>query len=115
MTTTDVKIAYKSLQTVGSLLLTNSDFRIFLSDLQNVGREVFKDSAFAISEAAENAAKQVEAKPLAEVDASKDGSAPPQQELLADVQDVSSALAEGANKVGKQTADSVQDLSLIHI
>jgi len=109
VTTTDVKIAYKSLQTVGSLLLTNSDFRIFLSDLQNVGREVFKDSAFAISEAAENAAKQVEAKPLAEVDASKDGSAPPQQELLADVQDVSSALAEGANKVGKQTADSVQD------
>jgi len=34
--------AYQSLQTVGSLLLTNSDFRIFLSDLSTVGREVFK-------------------------------------------------------------------------
>jgi len=36
----DATAAYQSLQTVGSLLLTNSDFRIFLSDLNTVGREV---------------------------------------------------------------------------
>ncbi|KAG9988296.1 hypothetical protein KCU78_g20223, partial [Aureobasidium melanogenum] len=41
--------AYQSLQTVGSLLLTNSDFRIFLSDLNTVGREIFKDAAFSLS------------------------------------------------------------------
>ena len=102
-------IAYKSIQTVGSLLLTNSDFRIFLSDLQNVGREVFKDSAFALSEAAADAGKKVDAQPLAEVDANKDGAAPPQQELIADVQDVSGALAESANKVGKQAKDSAME------
>jgi len=43
---------------------------------------------------------------MPEADAKKDGSAPPQQELIADVQDVSAALAEGASKVGKQAKDS---------
>lgn len=57
--------AYKSLQTVGSLLLTNSDFRIFLSDLQTVGRDIFKDSAFALSSAAEDAGKRLEEIPSA--------------------------------------------------
>ena len=53
-------LAYRSLQTVGSLLLTNSDFRLFLSDLNVVGREVFKDAAFKLSGVAEEAGKQLE-------------------------------------------------------
>ncbi|KAK4190701.1 hypothetical protein QBC35DRAFT_449150 [Podospora australis] len=56
----DTAAAYKSLQTVGSLLLTNSDFRIFLTDLNVVAREVFKDTAFALSEASKEAGKRLE-------------------------------------------------------
>ncbi|KAI9677235.1 MAG: hypothetical protein M1822_008184 [Bathelium mastoideum] len=52
--------AYQSLNTVGSLLLTNSDFRIFLSDLNVIGREVFKDTAFTLSNVAEDAGKRLE-------------------------------------------------------
>lgn len=70
---------------------------------------MFKDSAFALSEAAADAGKKIDAQPMVEADATKDGSAPPQQELIADVQDVSSALAESANKVGKQTKDSAME------
>jgi hypothetical protein len=53
-------LAYRSLQTIGSLLLTNSDFRLFLSDLSIVGREVFKDTAFALSGVAEEAGRKLE-------------------------------------------------------
>ena len=52
--------AYRSLQTVGSLLLTNSDFRLFLSDLNVIGREVFKDTAFTLSEVARDAGERLE-------------------------------------------------------
>jgi len=53
-------IAYESIKTVGSLLLTNSDFRLFLSDLNTIGRQVFADTAYTLSNVAEDAAKQIE-------------------------------------------------------
>ncbi|KAK5137439.1 hypothetical protein LTR04_004439, partial [Oleoguttula sp. CCFEE 6159] len=56
----DTAAAYQSLQTVGSLLLTNSDFRLFLSDLNVIGRQVFKDTAFTLSSVAEEAGKKLE-------------------------------------------------------
>lgn len=40
--------------------MTNSDFRVFLSDLQKVGRDIFKDSAFALSSAADDAGKKLD-------------------------------------------------------
>ena len=46
--------AYQSVQTVGSMILNNSDFRLFLSDLQSIGRDVFRDSALTTSRVAEN-------------------------------------------------------------
>ncbi|KAK5004617.1 hypothetical protein LTR28_008670, partial [Elasticomyces elasticus] len=45
----DTAAAYSSLRTVGSLLVTNSDFRVFLGDLNIIAREVFKDTAFTLS------------------------------------------------------------------
>lgn len=62
------------MQTVASLLLTNSDFRLFLSDLQSVGRQVFKDSAFALSKVAEDAGNKVSVEDVKTTDA---GKAPP--------------------------------------
>ncbi|KAK4230274.1 hypothetical protein QBC38DRAFT_50465 [Podospora fimiseda] len=56
----DTAAAYQSIKTVGSLLLTNSDFRLFLTDLNIVARDVFKDTAFAISEASKEVGKRLE-------------------------------------------------------
>lgn len=110
----DTMAAYQSLKTVGSLLLTNSDFRVFLGDLNVVGREVFKDSAFALSNVAEDAAKKVEPSSEEQQQVSKPGadadkSAPTAQDLGQDVADVSKVVANGTATVAKTAADSTAD------
>lgn len=109
----DATAAYSSLQTVGSLLLTNSDFRIFLSDLNTVGREVFKDTAFKLSDVAEQAGKQIEPseaeqKTLKEPGADT-GPAPSGQELNGDVTEVVKVVGSGAVDVAKEAQNSITD------
>jgi len=109
----DATAAYRSLQTVGSLLLTNSDFRIFLSDLNTVGREVFKDTAFTLSAVAEQAGKQIEP-PVAEQKTLKEpgadaGPAPSTDELNGDVTEVAQVVSSGAAKVTKEAQNSLVD------
>lgn len=70
---------------MGSLLLTNSDFRLFLSDLNLVAREVFKDTAFALSEASKEAGKSLEPSPQEQESLKapgKDAQTPPSKEDL---------------------------------
>ncbi|EON99236.1 putative bactericidal permeability-increasing protein [Phaeoacremonium minimum UCRPA7] len=105
--------AYKSIQTVGSLLLTNSDFRIFLSDLNTIGREVFRDTAFTLSEVSAQAGKQLEP-PKEEQEALKEPGAdaqpaPSSQELGNDVVEVTSVVAEGVAKVAQEAEHSFVD------
>lgn len=105
--------AYESLRTVGSLLLTNSDFRIFLSDLNTIGREVFRDTAFTLSAVSQQAAKQLEPsqeeqKALKQPGA--DGStAPSTDELQETVTDVAKTVAEGAVEVAQEAEHSFVD------
>ena len=98
---------------MGSLLLTNSDFRLLLSDLNTVGREVFKDTAFTLSQVSEEAGKRLEPS-QAEQDALKEpGADASQQSTQKDLQDqtaeVSNVLAEGASEVAQGMHDSVTD------
>ncbi|CAK7563929.1 MAG: hypothetical protein SEPTF4163_001811 [Sporothrix epigloea] len=51
---------YRSLETIGSLLLTNTPFRLFLTDLTAVGRDVFRDTAQSLADASQQAARNVE-------------------------------------------------------
>lgn len=86
---------------MGSLLLTNSDFRLFLSDLNVVGREVFRDTAFTLSEVAEEAGKRIE--PSTEEqqklkEPSADSQPPPTKD------DLNGDIAEVANVVGSSVA-----------
>ena len=53
-------IAYESFRTVGSLLLTNPDFRLFVTDLSTIGRQVLADSAHTLSGAAEKVGQKLE-------------------------------------------------------
>lgn len=136
---TDSFTAYASLQTVGSLLLTNSDFRVFLSDFQKVGRDIFKDSAFALSTAADDAGNKLEQMPsMGEGegkekgeqdtnptnikprrgsdllkqdldDTSKSSDAPSKDDLDAQTGAVSQILGQEATYVGQQTKQSTKE------
>jgi len=93
--------------------LTNSDFRLFLSDLNVVGREVFRDTAFALSEVAEEAGKKVEPteaeqKALKEPGADS-GPAPAPESLNGDVAEVAKVVGSGTAKVAKEAQHSLAD------
>ncbi|KAG7121564.1 hypothetical protein HYQ45_014490 [Verticillium longisporum] len=109
----DATAAYKSLQTVGSLLLTNSDFRIFLSDLGTVGREVFRDTAFTLADVSKQVGKQVapskedeEALKQANGDFHKP---PSKDEIQHEAVEVSSVVADGAAKVASEAGQSLTE------
>lgn len=110
----DTIAAYQSLQTVGSLLLTNSDFRVFLADLNVIGKEIFKDSAFALSNAAEEAGKQMEPsveeqKQVAKPGADADLEPPTTEELGSEIAEVTQVVANGTAQVAKAAVESTAD------
>jgi len=110
----DTAAAYQSLQTVGSLLLTNSDFRIFLSDLNIVGKEIFRDSAFKLSNVSRKVGKQLEPSPeerksVAEAGADDAQHVPDSAELANGAQDIGKVVAKGAADVTKTTVASAEE------
>ena len=109
-----MKPAYSSISSIGNLLLTNSEFRIFLGDVTTVGREVFRDAALSLSAVSKEVGEEV-APPEAEgSDASHlmetDHAAPPSPRDFADTAaDVSSTVASGAATVARDTTTSVSE------
>lgn len=107
----DSAAAYQSLRTVGSLLLTNSDFRIFLSDLETVGREVFRDTAFTLADVSKQAGKKIapseeEEQALKHVNGDSKP-APSEDDLKEEAKDVAQVLTEGATQVAHEAEHSV--------
>lgn len=109
----DAAAAYESFRTVGSLLLTNSDFRLFLDDLGTIGRQILSDSAFALSGAAKEAGNKLE---LSEEDAQKlsgpgadDGPKPTTEDLGNEVADVSKIVGDGLVQTGRQTVVNAKE------
>ncbi len=104
-------LAYKSIQTVGSLLLTNSDFRLFLSDLSTVGREVFQDTAFTLSTVSKEAGQRLgpskEEQQALINPGSGDDLQPTQQDLQDQTAEISEVVADGATKVAREAEDSI--------
>ena len=111
----DTVAAYQSLKTVGSFLLLNPEFRTFLADLNVVGREIFKDSAFKLSEAADQAAKKLEPSEqdkqvVAHPGQDKEGlGAPSSQELGNEVAEVSQVVTKGTAEVAKTAVVSAKE------
>ncbi|KAK4201594.1 bactericidal permeability-increasing protein [Triangularia verruculosa] len=107
----DTAAAYKSLQTVGSLLLTNSDFRLFLTDLNVVTREVFKDTAFALSEASREAGKRLEPSPEEKESVKgpgKDAQTPPSKDDLSNqATDIAKVLTGSTSTVVEGAENSI--------
>ncbi|KAF5566135.1 hypothetical protein FPHYL_3883 [Fusarium phyllophilum] len=111
----DAVATYKSLQTVGSLLLTNSDFRIFLSDLSTVGREVLRDTAFTLSDVSKQAGEAIkpskeEEEALKHANGNGKSPAPPSDEdLKNEVVDVGETVKDGALEVADGAVQSIKE------
>ncbi|KAL7953676.1 hypothetical protein V8C34DRAFT_47289 [Trichoderma compactum] len=109
----DVMAAVASVKTVGSLLLTNSDFRIFLTDLSTVSREVFRDTAFTLRDVAHESAKKIEPpkeKQQALKHANGDAQpAPTTEDLQQEVIEVAEVVADGAGDVLGTAARSARE------
>ncbi|KAH9841270.1 hypothetical protein Tdes44962_MAKER07827 [Teratosphaeria destructans] len=110
----DTAAAYQSIRTVGGLLLTNSDFRVFLNDLNVVGREVFKDSAFKLSEVSQEVGKKLEPgeaeqKAVAQPGADDAVKPPSSDELGREVAHVGQVVANGTADVAKTAMESAGD------
>jgi hypothetical protein len=104
--------AYQSLRTIGSLLLTNQDFRTFLGDLTVVGREVFRDSAFALRDAADQAGRQIEPSPEAQdsvTHQNADGQPPSTKDLESEFQNVAKVVADRGSDVAGAAVESAKD------
>ncbi|KAI1803771.1 hypothetical protein F4811DRAFT_523524 [Daldinia bambusicola] len=113
-TKADIAAAYQSVRTVGSLLLTNPDFRTFLHDINIVGREVFRDSAFALSSAAKEVGKQLEPsqeeqQSIAESATTSNDQAPTAQDLENEFEDAGKVVANHSAEVATATVESAKD------
>ncbi|EFX00214.1 hypothetical protein CMQ_7216 [Grosmannia clavigera kw1407] len=109
----------QSLQTFGSLLLSNSSVRLLLSDVIAVGREVFRDTAFALSNASQTAASNLESAVLKETEIESEtaggskgqGDEHDAQDSLQDakdnVADIANEVTGGAMKVAEAAQNSV--------
>lgn len=107
-------IAYESLRTVGSLLLTNPDFRLFVTDVSTIGRQVLADSAHTLSGTAEKAAHKLE---LSEQEqrtiqgpGADDAVQPPSKDQITEnAEDISKVIGNGVADVGKTAVRSAKE------
>lgn len=101
------------MRTIGSLLLTNSDFRIFLQDLNTIGRQVLADTANTLSNVAEETAKKVEpSKEEQEImthPGADEGPAPTTDELVGEVAQIGDVVADGLKKTGQEAVASAKE------
>lgn len=109
------RLACTSLSDVGSLLLNNAEFRVFLGDLTTIGREVLRDVAFSLSAVSKEVGQEV-SPPEGDGDAAKplysNADNPPSScDLKEDAAGVTGAVAEGAGKVSRHASTSVSDIS----
>jgi hypothetical protein len=109
----DAAATYESFRTVGSLLLTNADFRLFVNDVTTIGRQVLADTAFSLSEAAEKTGKELELpeqeQKTVEAPGADEGSLPSKQEVKEGAKDTADLLGEEALQVGKDAVTSAKE------
>ncbi|KAL1861080.1 hypothetical protein Plec18170_001595 [Paecilomyces lecythidis] len=110
---TDVKAAYDSLRTVGGLLLTNADFRLFVDDLTTIGRQIFSDTAFSLSDTAREVGEEVKPSEAELVtvqgEGSDDAPAPSSEEIREEATEIAKIAGNGAAQTGKAAVRSAEE------
>ncbi|KAK9568133.1 hypothetical protein V6Z88_002452 [Aspergillus fumigatus] len=109
----DTKAAYDSLRTVGSLLLTNADFRLFVEDLTTVGREIFSETALALSDTSKQVGEKLkpseEERGAVKGAGADDGRAVSGEELRKEVTQVAEVAGHGLKATGRDAIDSAKE------
>lgn len=109
----DAVATYESFRTVGSLLLTNSDFRLFVNDISTIGRQVLADTAFSVSQAAQETGKTLELsteeQQTVKGAGADEGSLPTKEEVKENAKDTAAVLGNEAAKVGKDAVTSAKE------
>lgn len=98
---------------MGSLLLTNPDFRLLASDLATVGRQIFSDTSFSLSEASQQFGEQIrpsqeeaDALKYPGADEGRPASADKVRQEAAQVADIA---GESATRTGGQAVESTKE------
>ncbi|RDA93531.1 hypothetical protein CP533_3958 [Ophiocordyceps camponoti-saundersi (nom. inval.)] len=100
----DATATIASLRTVGSLLLANAEFRLFLSELGAVGRDVFRDSTKTLSYVARKAGDELDQTASS---SKKQGDEAPSKETLENqAKDVAHVVVAGASEVANEAGHS---------
>ncbi|KAJ5674967.1 uncharacterized protein N7477_004901 [Penicillium maclennaniae] len=109
----DTRAAYESFRTVGNLLLTNADFRLFVDDVATVGKQIFADTAKSLSETSKLVAEQVkpskneeEALMGAGADEGREVS---KEEIKEEVAQVAAVAGEGIAQTGEEVVKSAKE------
>ncbi|OOF92389.1 hypothetical protein ASPCADRAFT_152950 [Aspergillus carbonarius ITEM 5010] len=109
----DTKAAYDSLRTVGSLLLTNADFRLFVDDLTTVGRQIFSDTAFSLSSTSQKIGNELQP---SEEDANAiqgagadEGRVAGNEDLREEAAHVAKVARNGVSRTGKDAIHSAKE------
>lgn len=108
----NMPLAYESIKTVGNLLLTNYDFRIFLSDLTIIGRQVFADTANKLSAVASDAATEIEPSIQAIEnlkEPGKDSEPISKQDIQEEAAEVSHIITDSLRETGREAEESLRE------
>jgi hypothetical protein len=94
--------------------LTNPDFRLFVTDLSTIGRQVLADSAFTLSGAAERAGRKLELseqeqKTIQGAGADDAVETPSKDEIEENAKEVSKVIGNGVADVGKTVVQSTKE------
>lgn len=107
----DASATVASLKTIGSLLLTNSEFRLFLADLSTIGREVFRDTALTLADVSRKAGDQLKPSDEATEGLKNPGgnaeTAPSNEDLEEQVHQVAQVVSSGAAEVMGEAGHSL--------
>ncbi|KAM5439887.1 hypothetical protein MferCBS31731_004298 [Microsporum ferrugineum] len=108
----DTVAAYESVRTVGSLLMTNADFRRLIGDISTIGRSIFSDTTASLSDAINKVADEVEPsesqKKSVETLNGNGGKAPTTDELAQNGEQVMEVAKEGLRDTGRAAKKSAQ-------
>ena len=105
--------AYDSLRIITNLLLTNAAFRLFAEDIITVGRQIFADTSFAVSEVSRQAGKEAEPSTqewdaTQSQDVDKDN-APSKEDLGQEAAKVADTSSNGLKHTGQAVAGSIKE------
>ncbi|RKF59285.1 Uncharacterized protein C32A11.02c [Erysiphe neolycopersici] len=112
-TMADTSAVFESIRTVSSLLLTNSDLRAFLYDLNLISRQVFADVSHTISHTAEVVANKLEKSNIDENSKDKSGNfeevEASRHNLDAGIEEIGNIITHGAKKTGVGVKASIKE------